>query len=171
MMRERYIQQEKVVLLDRDGVINQKAPEGDYIKNWAEFEFLPGAVKALALLTANGYDIHIITNQRGISRGLMSTSDLDEIHRKMKAELEKQAAKIDGIYVCPHGKEDGCGCRKPKPGLLLQAASDYDFNLTKAVFIGDSLSDLQAGDAAGCKTVLVEPGKDMLQIITRLLEP
>jgi histidinol-phosphate phosphatase family protein len=167
---EKYLQQKKVVLLDRDGVINRKAQEDDYVKNWGEFEFLPGAVEALALLTSNDYDIHIITNQRGIARGLMSQADVDEIHRKMREELEKHGAKIGGIYVCPHGENDNCDCRKPKPGLLFRAASDYDFNLTKAVVIGDKESDMQAGQAAGCKTLLVEPEKNLLQIVKALLE-
>jgi histidinol-phosphate phosphatase family protein len=169
-LTENYLQPKKVVLLDRDGVINRKAPENDYIKNWGEFEFLPGAVEALKLLTQNGYDIYIITNQRGIARGMMSERGLDIIHGKLKAELEKHNARIKGIYYCPHGLDDGCDCRKPKPGLLFQAASEHNLNLTKAVFIGDGESDFQAGDAAGCKTILVEPEKDLLQIVNSLLK-
>ena len=167
---EKYLQPKKVVFLDRDGVINKKAPENDYVKNWSEFEFLPGAVEALALLTRNGYDVYIITNQRGISRGLISVKDLEMIHRNMVAELKTNGAMVKGVYYCPHGLDDDCDCRKPKPGLLFQAASDNEFDLTRALLIGDSQSDLQAGDATGCKTVLVEPGKDLLQIVSRLLE-
>ncbi|MBI4333149.1 MAG: HAD-IIIA family hydrolase [Chloroflexi bacterium] len=168
-LTERYLKPKKVVLVDRDGVINGKPPEHGYVKNWSEFEFLPGAIEALRLLTQNGYNIYVITNQRGIARGMMSEPDLDIIHQKLKAELEKHHAKINGIYYCPHGRDDGCDCRKPKPGMLFQAASEHDFDLTKAVLIGDNESDLQAGDAAGCKTVPVEPGKDLLQIVTSLL--
>jgi D-glycero-D-manno-heptose 1,7-bisphosphate phosphatase len=167
---ERYLQPRRVVFLDRDGVINRKPPENDYVKNWSEFEFIPGAIEALKLLTQNGYDIYIITNQRGIARGIMSERDLDIIHEKMKAELGKHNAKINGIYYCPHGLDDGCDCRKPKPGLLFRAASEHELNLTTAVFIGDDESDLQAGDAAGCKTILVEPGKDLLQVVSSLLK-
>ena len=166
---EKYLQPKKIVLLDRDGVVNRKAAEGDYVKSWSEFEFLPEAVEALELLTANGYDIYIITNQRGIARGLMSQDDVDMIHRKMREELEKHGAKISGIYVCPHSENDNCDCRKPKPGLLYRAAGDHDFNLTKAVFIGDKESDMQAGQAAGCKTVLVEPDKNLLRVVKSLL--
>ncbi len=164
---ERYLRPKKVVLLDRDGVINRKRAKNDYIKNWSEFEFLPGAVEALALLTRNGYDVYIITNQRGVSRGLMSLKDLETIHRNMVAELKKNGALIKGVYYCPHGLDE-CDCRKPKPGLLFQAAGDNEFDLTRAIFIGDSQTDIQAGDAAGCETVLVEPGKDLLQIVSRL---
>lgn len=167
---ERYLQPKKVVFLDRDGVINKKAPENDYVKNWSEFVFLPGAIEALKLLTQNGYDIHIITNQRGIARGMMSERDLKVIHEKLKDELEKHDTKIRQIYYCPHAEDDGCDCRKPKPGMLFQAAGEHDFDLTKADFIGDDERDLQAGDAAGCKTILVEPGKDLLQIVTSLLK-
>ncbi len=166
---EKYLQPKKVVLLDRDGVINRKMPEGDYVKSWSEFEFLPGAAEALKILTGNGYDIYVVTNQRGISRGIMTGKDLDTINRNMTAELKTNGAKVDGIYVCPHGRGDDCECRKPKPGLLFQAASEHDFNLTKAVFIGDSQSDIQAGRAAGCKTILIEPGKDLLEIAKSLL--
>lgn len=167
---QKYLQPKKVVFLDRDGVINKKALENDYVKNWSEFEFLPGAIEALKLLTQNGYDIHIVTNQRGIARGMMSEHDLKVIHERLREELEKHDAKISQIYYCPHGSDNGCECRKPKPGLLFQAAREHNLNLTKAVFIGDDERDLQAGDAAGCKTVLVEPGKDLLQIVTSLLK-
>ncbi|MFC1952756.1 D-glycero-beta-D-manno-heptose 1,7-bisphosphate 7-phosphatase [Chloroflexota bacterium] len=167
---ENFLQTKKVILLDRDGVINQKRHKNDYIKNWSEFKFLPGAIDALVLLTQNGYDVYIITNQRGISRGLMNVENLEMIHQNMTAELKKNGAVVKGVYYCPHGLEDGCDCRKPKPGMLYQAASDKEFDLTKALFIGDSQSDLQAGDTAGCQTVLVEPGKNLLDIVTSLLQ-
>ena len=169
-LTEKYLQQQKVVFLDRDGVINRKLPEDDYVKNWSEFEFLPGAIEALKHLTQNGYDTYVVTNQRGIARGMMSEPDLKAIHEKMKEELGKHEARINGIYYCPHGEDNGCDCRKPKPGMLFQAAREHNLNLTKAVFIGDDERDLQAGDAAGCKTILVEPGKDLLQIVTSLLK-
>lgn len=169
-LTERFLQPKKVVLLDRDGVINKKAPENDYVKNWSEFEFLPGTIEALRLLTQNGYDIYIITNQRGIARKMMSEHDLSVIHEKLKEELEKHSVKINQIYYCPHGLDDGCDCRKPKPGMLFQAAREHDFDLTKAVFIGDDERDLQAGEAAGCKTDMVNPGKGLLQIVTSLLK-
>ena len=169
-LTEKFLQPKKVVFLDRDGVINKKPPEDDYVKNWSEFEFLPGAIEALKLLTQNGYDIYIITNQRGIARGMMSEHDLNTIHKKLKEELKKHNAKINQIYYCPHGWDDGCECRKPKPGMFFQAARGHNLDLTKAIFIGDDGRDLQAGDAAECKTILVEPGKNLLQIVTSLLK-
>jgi len=169
-LTEKFLQPRKVVFLDRDGVINKKPVEHDYVKNWSEFELLPGAIEALKLLTQNGYDIYVITNQRGIARGMMSEQDLKVIHDKLREELKKHNAKIKQIYYCPHGEDEGCECRKPKPGMLFQAASEHNFDLTKAIFIGDDERDLQAGDAAGCKTILVEPEKNLLEIVNSWLK-
>jgi len=165
---EQFLQPQKVVFLDRDGVINQKASEDDYVKDWSEFHFLSGAIEALSLLTQEGYDIYVVTNQRGIARGIMREHDLKAIHDKLKEELEKHGAKIKQIYYCPHGRDRGCECRKPKPGLLFRAASEHNINLTKAIFIGDDERDLQAGNAAGCTTVLVTPEKNLLKIVDTL---
>ena len=159
----------KVILLDRDGVINRKPAEGDYVKKWEEFSFLPGTFEALKLLTENTYDIYIITNQRGIALGHMDENTLNSIHEKMTNELKKHGARIKQIYYCPHGNDDDCDCRKPKPGMLLRAAREHNFNLTKAIFIGDDLRDKQAGDAADCPTIISEPGKDLLAIVRSLL--
>jgi histidinol-phosphate phosphatase family protein len=168
---DRFLQPQKVVFLDRDGVINQKPPDEDYVKNWSEFNFLSGAIEAPNLLTQKGYDIYVITNQRGVARGMMSEHDLKVIHDKLKEELEKHGVKIKQIYYCPHGRDHGCDCRKPKPGMLFQAASEHNINLTKAIFIGDDESDLQAGNTAGCKTVLVTPEKSLLDIVGSMLRP
>ncbi|OGO30615.1 MAG: hypothetical protein A2Z29_11630 [Chloroflexi bacterium RBG_16_56_11] len=167
---EKYLQPKKIILLDRDGVINRKPAEGDYIKNWGEFSFLPGAIEALRLLTEKGYDIFVITNQRGVARGLMSINALESIHRKMKTELAKHGIDIKQIYYCPHGEDEGCDCRKPKPGMLFQAASEHDFNLTKAVFIGDDERDRQAGEAADCPTTILSPGEDLVSVVKALLK-
>ena len=158
-------------MLDRDGVINRKAQEGDYVKNWGEFRFLPGAIEAIRLLTQNGYDLYVITNQRGIARGLMSEADLKVIHEKMKDALSKKGGAIKEIYYCPHGEGEDCDCRKPRPGMLLRAASEHNFDLTGAVFIGDDQRDMEAGTAAGCKVIMVEPGKGLLEVVRVLLEP
>ena len=166
---EQYLQLQKNIFLDRDGVINQKPPDKDYVKNWSEFNLLYGAIEAMRRLTQKGYDIYIVTNQRGIARGMMDEQDLRMIHDKLKEELEKHGARIKQIYYCPHGQDDGCECRKPKPGLLFRAASEHNINLTKAIFIGDDESDLQAGDTAGCKTILVTPERNLLHIVESIL--
>lgn len=167
---EKYLQPKKAIFLDRDGVINKKPPKADYVKNWSEFEFLPGAIEAVKLLTKNHYDIYIITNQAGIARGLMSEQDLKIIHNNFQKQIKRCSAKVDGIYYCPHGFDEGCSCRKPKPGLFFQAARDHSLDLTKTIFIGDDGRDLQAGDAAGCKTILVTPDNNLLQIVKSLLK-
>jgi D-glycero-D-manno-heptose 1,7-bisphosphate phosphatase len=167
---EQYLQHKKIILLDRDGVINQKPAEHDYVKNWGEFTFLPGAVEALKLLTENGYDIFIITNQRGIARGMMEENALGEIHQSMIAELAQHGARIKQIYHCPHDIDDNCDCRKPKPGLLFKAAGDYDFDLTKALFIGDSEQDRLAGEAADCPTVILKHGQGLLTKVKSMLK-
>lgn len=167
---ERYLQPKKIVFLDRDGVINRKPAEGDYVKNWSEFQFLPGAIEAMSLLCQNEYDIYIVTNQRGIARGLMSEADLETIHTRMRAELAQNGATVKQIYYCPHGDDDGCDCRKPKPGMLFRAASEHEFDLTKAVFIGDDQRDIEAGNAADCRVIMVEPGRGLLEIVKSLLK-
>jgi D-glycero-D-manno-heptose 1,7-bisphosphate phosphatase len=161
----------KVVLLDRDGVINRKAANGDYVKTWNEFSFLPGAIEAIRLLTQHCYSSYIITNQRGIARGLMTEQDLKVIHEKMLQELKKHGAEIKQIYYCPHGDEDRCDCRKPKPGLLLRAARENGFDLSTAVFIGDDRRDAEAGENAGCKVIMVKPGNSLLDVVRLLISP
>lgn len=166
----KFLSPKKIILLDRDGVINKRPPKADCVKNWDEFEFLPGAIEAIKLLKDRGYIIFIISNQSGIARGLMSKKDLNLIHRKMQQEFTKNNTKIDGIYYCPHGWDEGCSCRKPKPGLLFQASREHLFDLSKTVFIGDDKRDAEAGKAAGCKTFLVNPKKNLLQIVRLLIE-
>jgi len=162
---ERFLKPKKVVFLDRDGVINKKAPKADYVKKWEEFEFIPGAIEGMKYLSENGYQIHIITNQAGIARGMMTEEDLADIHKKLKEELAKHGIKIEAIYYCPHGWDEGCDCRKPKPGMFYQAAREHDINLSKTIFIGDDERDKIAGDAAGLKTILVYPNESLLEVV------
>lgn len=162
---EKFLQPKRIIFLDRDGVINRKMPRAEYVKSWDEFEFLPGVIEAITLLTQHDYRVFLITNQAGIARGAMTEEDLTEIHEKLKKELEKHNARIVKIYYCPHGWNDGCDCRKPKPGMLYQAATEHDLDLSKCTFIGDDERDLQAGDAAGCRTILVDSELSLLRIV------
>ena len=161
------MRQRKVIFLDRDGVINKKMAEGDYVKRWDEFQFLPGVTDALKLLAQNDCEIFIITNQRGIALGRLSEDDLGNIHANMQFFLAAHGVKISDIYYCPHDK-DACECRKPKPGMLLQAAREHSIDFSEAVLIGDSASDIAAGKAAGCKTLLVDSKKNLLQAVQEL---
>ena len=143
----------KAVFLDRDGVINVQAAEHDYIKLWAEFTFLPGVPDAIRVLNQAGYLILVVTNQRGVARGMMSLADVDEIHRKMCQALEDAGARIDRVYVCPHDIGQ-CSCRKPDIGLFLQAEQDYDIDKTASWMVGDSKSDVEAGTRYGVRSIL-----------------
>jgi len=145
----------RAVFLDRDGVINRKAPEGDYVKCWNEFEFLPGAKEAIGKLNQEGLLVVIVSNQRGIGRGVMSEDDLKEIHSRMEDELKEERAEIDGIYYCPHDINDQCHCRKPEPSLLLSAAKEHDIDLEHSWIIGDREADIEAGKRVGCRGILI----------------
>ena len=142
----------KVALfLDRDGVINVSPKEHDYVKSLSEFKLIEEIVPILKKYQDMGYLLIVVTNQRGLSLGLLNEKDLSEIHNEMKKQLEQYGVKIDAIYFCGHGIEDNCGCRKPRPGMLLKAASDFDIDLEKSIIIGDKETDIQAGGSAGCK--------------------
>lgn len=145
----------RCVFLDRDGIINKKALEGDYIKSWSEFKFLPDAKEAIKRLNKKSFLVIIITNQRGIAKGLMTEEDLKDIHTKMIEKLKKSGARIDSIYYCPHDEKDNCNCRKPKIGMFLKAKEDFNIEMNESWLIGDSNSDIIAGQKAGCKTILI----------------
>jgi D-glycero-D-manno-heptose 1,7-bisphosphate phosphatase len=143
------------VFLDRDGVINRKRPKGDYVKNWKEFEFLPDVLTAVRLLTEARCLVIVVTNQRGIARGLMSESDLESIHANMICAFEDAGAAVTALYYCPH-EVGSCACRKPGTGLLLRATHDYpEIDRRRAVLIGDSLTDLETAHRFGCRSILV----------------
>ena len=148
------------VFLDRDGVINRKRPPGEYVTSWQEFEFLPGAAEAIRLLKQSGFRVVVVTNQRGISLGKMRESDLEFIHRRMAQELRQSGAVLDAIYYCPHDN-NACQCRKPALGLFFAAQRDFpDIRFAESVVIGDSASDMQAGERLGCKKkILIATGE------------
>lgn len=149
------------IFLDRDGVINEN--RADYVKSWEEFRFLPGAREAIAQLTRAGHHIVVCTNQAGIARGTIALETVDDIHSRMVAEIAKVGGAIERVYYCPHAKDANCGCRKPRPGLLLRARDELGLDLSDAVFIGDSMTDVRAGLAAGVHTMLVLTGLGLEQ--------
>lgn len=146
-----------LIILDRDGVINQDSRH--YIKHRDEWIPLPGAIKAIARLVKAGYDVAIATNQSGIARGLTPQAELDAMHKHMEALIEAEGGHLSHIAYCPHGPDESCDCRKPLPGMLYQigAALGHD-SLQEAWMVGDSLRDLQAGEAAGTHLALVLTG-------------
>jgi D-glycero-D-manno-heptose 1,7-bisphosphate phosphatase len=143
----------RLVMVDRDGVINRDSDQ--YIKSVAEWQPLPGSLEALRDLTGAGFRVVVITNQSGIGRGLFSEETLDAIHAAMRAAVETAGGRIDGIYVCPHRPGAGCRCRKPAPGLLLDAAREFGISLDGVAFIGDKQSDVDAAIAVGARPMLV----------------
>ncbi len=146
----------RAVFLDRDGVINRE--RSDYVKHWGEFEFLPGALEALRRLAGLNWPVLVITNQSAIGRGLATPSAVAEIHERMVAAVAAAGGRIDAVFVCPHHPDEGCDCRKPRPGLLHQAAAAFDLHLASCYFVGDAFTDLAAARAAGCRPILVQSG-------------
>ena len=153
------------VFLDRDGVLNRKKPAGSYVRSYKEFQWLPGSREALRLL--EGRHLIVVTNQRGIARGHMTWDDVVDIHRRMEADLWRCGVQLAGIYVCPH-EEGTCECRKPKPGMIRRAAVEVKgLDLTDAIMIGDSISDLEVAADVGCPCVLVASGLHRERTLTR----
>jgi len=145
----------RAAFLDRDGVINVKAPEGQYVTRWEEVRFLPGVAAAISRLNKAGFLVVVISNQRCVAKGLITSPEVEALHRKISKELANLGAIIDAVYFCPHDTEPPCDCRKPAPGMLLQAARDHQIDLGASWMIGDSNADVAAGKNAGCKTVLL----------------
>ena len=145
----------RAVFLDRDGVINQRPPEGDYITRWEDFHFLPGVAEGIALLNHAGFSVIVVTNQRCVAKGQLSEADLHQMHEKMSDDLARAGARIDATFYCPHDIEPRCDCRKPAPGMLLSAARLHEIDLRASWMIGDSDNDVEAGHSAGCKTARV----------------
>lgn len=152
----------RAVFLDRDGVINEKASEGRYVTRWEDFRVLPGVVEGIAELNRMGLLVIVVTNQRCVGKGFITEAELNKLHQQMAEHLVESGAKVDAIYYCPHNLEPPCDCRKPAPGMLLQAAKSQGVNLAASWMIGDSERDIQAGKNAGCKTVLLltDPGRE-----------
>jgi D-glycero-D-manno-heptose 1,7-bisphosphate phosphatase len=146
------------VFLDRDGVLNRKAPDGEYIARWEDFTVLDGVPEALARLQHAGLRVLVVTNQRGAALGRYSAADVDAIHSRFQQLLSARSARIDAFYVCPHDHGE-CDCRKPLPGLFRQAVADFPaVSPESSVMIGDSLVDMEFGRRLGMRTILIEDG-------------
>ncbi|MDP0587964.1 MAG: D-glycero-beta-D-manno-heptose 1,7-bisphosphate 7-phosphatase [Candidatus Endonucleobacter bathymodioli] len=147
----------KLIILDRDGVINKDSDS--YIKSPEEWIPIPGSIEAISKLSEAGYLIAIATNQAGIARGYFTKADLNSMHQKMVTLVEECGGKINTIRFCPHHPNDNCLCRKPKPGMPTSILEDFNILPENSWFVGDALTDIQAGKSAGCRTVLVKTGK------------
>ncbi|PID86748.1 MAG: D-glycero-beta-D-manno-heptose-1,7-bisphosphate 7-phosphatase [Chloroflexi bacterium] len=150
------------IFLDRDGVIIEN--QANYVRSWADVSIFPQALKALASLSKLPYSIVIVTNQSAIGRGIISQEQAEKINSRLINEITKAGGRIDAVYMCPHAPQTECSCRKPKPGLLLQAAKHLSLDLQHSLIIGDALSDLKAGQLAGLKSsILVLTGRGFAQ--------
>jgi len=156
----------KAIFLDRDGVINRKLPENRYVANQKEFELIPGVRAALKILSKLGYLLIVVTNQRGIARGLMDETQLNEVHRHMKTKLEERDILLDGIYFCPHDRDEGCNCRKPRPGMILEATTQFNIDLDQSFMVGDSDSDVAAAVSAGVRAIRISSEIDPQAYLT-----
>jgi|SRR5690554_2312672 D-glycero-D-manno-heptose 1,7-bisphosphate phosphatase len=147
----------KLVILDRDGVINYDSPH--FIKSPEEWKPIPGSLEAIALLNQSGFRVALATNQSGIGRGLFDMTTLNAIHDKMTRALAQVGGRIDALFYCPHSAEANCECRKPKPGMFEEIGRRFAVDLNTAYSVGDALRDLQASAALGAQSILVKTGK------------
>lgn len=146
-----------LIVLDRDGVINEDSE--NYIRSLADWRPIPGSLEAIAALSRGGYSIAIATNQSGLNRGYFGIDELEAIHARLCQRVEEEGGSIAGIFYCPHLPQDNCRCRKPQTGLLRAMEEELAVSVRGAIFIGDSLKDLQAAVAYGCQPILVRTGK------------
>src|SRR5947209_4610803 len=148
----------QTIFLDRDGVINRNRERGDYVKSWEEFQFLPGALDAIARLTKAGFRLLVITNQACIGKGIVSGATVQEIHARMVQEIVQAGGQIEAVLCCPHPVDVGCDCRKPAPGLLRRAREERQVDLKQAILVGDSVKDVQTAAAVGMPAIMVLSG-------------
>jgi len=153
------VQKVQHVILDRDGVLNVEREDGGYINDWSQWKWIPRAREGLVMLTRLGTSISIVTNQSGIGRGIVTEDEVDAVHARMIDEVDQAGGRIDRILICPHAPSVGCGCRKPAPGLLLEAIEASGLPRRATVVVGDDLRDMQAARSAKVLAVLVRSGK------------
>ena len=145
----------KAVFLDRDGVINKN--KDNYVKNVSELEIFPNISESIKKLKDLGFFVIVITNQSAINRGFTTHEDINKIHQTIQEHLKVHKTLIDAFYYCPHKPEDQCICRKPKPGLIIQATKEFNINLKSSWMIGDRDSDIQSAELAGCNSIKIQP--------------
>ena len=168
-LTETFLARTPTIILDRDGVLNEKPPRAQYVRTWDEFRWIPESKEALALLHKAGWRVLIVSNQAGVARGAMTEAQMNDIHTRMKQEVLDAGGRIEAIYYCPHNWDEGCECRKPKPGMLFQAQREFSLDLSRTHFIGDDERDAQAADAAGCRSLMVSADRSLMDIIRSIL--
>ncbi len=169
-LTEQFFSVQKYIFLDRDGTLNVRPPKACYVERPQDFVWLEGAKEAVKQLNDAGYRVLLVSNQPGIARGRMTEKMLSAVHQKMQQDLSEIGASIEKIYYCPHNWEEGCACRKPKPGMFYQAQKDYSLNLQQCMMIGDDDRDIQAGEAAGCRCIQVREDYPLSEAVKQLLQ-
>ena len=157
------IKKNKAIFLDRDGVLNKN--RDDYVKSTKELEIFSNIGKEILKLKMKGFLIIVITNQSVINREIITIKELEEIHSTIQKVLMKSKTNIDKFYFCPHRPDENCDCRKPKPGLILQAMNEFSIDASKSWMVGDSKTDIQAGEKAGCKTIFLKKNDSFTNIL------
>ena len=158
----------KAIFLDRDGVINKERK--DYVKSVEEFQIIDNIPKVIKILKEKGFVVIVITNQSAINRGLVTIETLNEIHNHLQKILKDNNTSIDDFYFCPHIPDENCQCRKPNPGMLIKAVQDHDIDMNQSFMIGNSLTDVQAAQKAGCKGILLNQNQTLLELVTNLIK-
>lgn len=153
------------IFLDRDGVINENRPR--YVRSWQDVTLIPQAINALRTIALLPHKIIVVTNQSPVGRGILTLAEAETINQQIQAAVQAQGGRIDALFLCPHTPDEGCSCRKPKPGMLLQAAHQYSLDLPRSIMVGDALSDVAAGRSAGVHAaalVLTGRGREQVKL-------
>lgn len=160
-LAERYLAMKRILLIDRDGTINCRPPRGEYVTQWQNFAWVDETVEAMRQLAATGFSFIVLSNQAGIARGMVSAEAVDLINRKMVRELEARGIEVLDVYVCPHHWDDGCECRKPKPGMFFRASQEHLLRMDRTVYIGDDPRDCLAAYNAECPSIIIGPERNV----------
>lgn len=164
----RFFNAPPTIVLDRDGVLNEKRPPAQYVTGWPEWKWIPGALQGVRTFHQAGWRVFVATNQPGVARGHLTSAKLDEIHARMRADISTSGGRVHDLFACTHGWNSGCDCRKPRPGLLHQAQREWALNLPRTYFAGDDSRDREAALAAGCKFIQVTPATHLGSLAEKL---
>jgi D-glycero-D-manno-heptose 1,7-bisphosphate phosphatase len=160
-LAERYVAPKRILLIDRDGTINQRAPRGEYTTSWESFRWVDDTVEAMRLLSAEGFRFIVLSNQAGIARGMLRAENVAATNARMVEELAARGIDVIDVYVCPHHWDDGCVCRKPAPGMFFQAAKDHLLRMDRTIYIGDDPRDARAAANAEAMSILIGPERQV----------
>ena len=159
-LAERYLAPKRILIIDRDGTINVRPIQAQYVRSWDDFHFIADSVEAMRALAAAGFQFIVVSNQAGIARGMQDAAAVDEVNQRMVSELGSRGIEVLDVYVCPHHWDDGCECRKPKPGMFFRASREHLVRMDRTVYVGDDPRDCRTAFNAGCESVLIGPERD-----------